>query len=399
MKWWKQAFLSLMLLIVAGAGWYLFFPGAKDIAARWGLEGGPAAAATSPDQQTSGRGQASGGEQPGRPGGRPGGRGRPGMDTAVVAEPVTTATINDRLSAIGTGRAQSSVEVRPFASGRITEMTIEAGARVDAGDVIARLDSDAETIALDRAKIALEDAQATLKRISALRSSNTVTAVQQTEAELAVRNAELALRDAELNLSRRIIAAPIAGVVGILPVSQGAYVTTSDTVAQIEDRSSILVDFWIPERYAQQVATGMALTAQSVARPAEAYEGEISAIDNQIDSESRTLRVQGKIANAQDRLRSGMAFKVTLRFDGDLYAAVPPLAIQWGNDGAYVWAVVDGVANQKPVKIVQRNTDSVLVDADFVEGTRVVTEGVHAVREGSEPRIAGDAPARDQRGS
>lgn len=393
MKWWKQALLSLMLLIAAGAGWYLFFPGARDIAARWGLESGPAAAATAPDQNASE--QQRGG---GRPGGR-GGRGGPGMNTAVVVEPVTTAIINDRLTAIGTGRAQSSVEVRPFASGRITDLTIEAGARVEAGDVIARLDSDAETIALDRAKIALEDAQSTLKRISALRSSNTVTAVQQTEAELAVRNAELALRDAELNLSRRIIAAPIAGVVGILPINQGAYVTSSDTIAQIEDRSSVLVDFWVPERYAQQIATGMTLTAQSVARPAEVYHGVISAIDNQIDSESRTLRVQGKIANPQDRLRSGMAFKVTLRFTGDEYPAVPPLAIQWGNDGAYVWAVVDGVANQKPVKIIQRNTDSVLVEADFAEGTRVVTEGVHAVREGSEPRIAGDTPQRDQRGS
>ena len=76
---------------------------------------------------------------------------------------------------------------------------------VEAGSVIARLDSDTEEIAVDRARIALEDAQSKLERINALKTSNTVTSVQVKDAEFVVENARLQLRDAELALERRSI--------------------------------------------------------------------------------------------------------------------------------------------------------------------------------------------------
>jgi hypothetical protein len=71
-----------------------------------------------------------------------------------------------------------------------------------------------------------------------------------------------------------------------------------------------------------------------------------------------------------------------MQFPGDSYPAVNPLAIQWSTEGAFVWAVRDGNAVRVPVRIVQRNTDSVLVDGDLPAGTQVVIEGVHELREG-----------------
>src|SRR5690606_33382875 len=128
-----------------------------------------------------------------------------------------------------------------------------------------------------------------LERAQALRSSNTVTAVQLRDAELAVRNAELQLREATLALERREIRAPINGTVGILAVSAGDYITSSSDIATIDDRSEILVDFWVPERYARQIEPGAPLSAQSVGRPDESYSGTVRAVDNQVDSTSRTL--------------------------------------------------------------------------------------------------------------
>src|SRR5690606_14391983 len=106
-----------------------------------------------------------------------------------------------------------------------------------------RLDSEVEQIALDRARIALSDAEAKLERVQSLRKANAATQVQVTDAELAVGHAKLALRDAQLNLDRRTITAPIAGIIGILPVETGNYVTTDTVVATIDDRSRIKIDF------------------------------------------------------------------------------------------------------------------------------------------------------------
>lgn len=373
---WKQLFLALVILVAAAAGWAYFYPGAPDVLARWGIDWTPASARGT-DEPAQARGERRG----------PGGGGRPQM--AVITAPVERATINDRLTAIGTGRANQAVIVNPFSAGRLTEVLVQSGAAVEAGTVIARLDSEAEEIAHDRAKIAVEDAEERLQRQKALRASNTATAVQVTEAELALQNARLALRDAELALERRSIRAPISGIVGILPVNAGNYVTNQTAIATIDDRSRILVDFWVPERYASAISVGDELTATSIARPKEQFRGTVSAVDNQIDPESRTLQVQAGIDNPDDTLRAGMSFRVSMRFPGDGYPAVDPLAVQWGTDGAFVWAIQDGKARRTPVRIVQRNTESVLVEAELNIGDQVVIEGLHTVREGADLLIAG----------
>lgn len=378
MSIWKQ--LALTLLIVAGAAvlWARFYPGAGDHLARWGVD-------WLPFETTAAEGVAAGGP-PGQGGARQGRGGVPQGE--VVTAPVIEQTINDRLSAIGTGRAYRSVSVTPFTSGRMVELLVESGSTVAQGDLIARLDSETEQIAFERAEIALKDAEARLERIRALRSSNTVTAVQVNEATLAVDNARLELRNAELALNRRAVEAPIDGIIGILPITAGNYVTSQTVIATIDDRSDILVDFWVPERYASMIAVGSALTATSIARPGEVYRGHVSAVDNRIDAASRTLQVQARIGNDGDRLRAGMSFQVSMQFPGDQFPAVDPLAIQWGTEGAYVWAIRDGRAERVGVRVVQRNADSVLLDAPLEPSDVVVTEGLHMIRDGAEVRVA-----------
>lgn len=372
---WKQLLLALVVLVAAAAAWVKFFPGAPEMLAGWGF-GSASPSVTARDA--------------GNVGGQRGG-GVP--QTAVVTAPVRAAVINDRLAAIGTGRANNSVTVKPFTSGRVDSIEVQSGARVAVGTVVARLDSDVEEIALDRARIALADAEAKLDRVGSLRRSNAATQVQVTDAELVVANARLALRDAELNLDRRAITSPIDGIVGILPVEAGNYVTTETVVATVDDRSSIKIDFHVPERFASNMAVGGPLTASPIARPDEVFEGAVSAVDNRVDDKSRTLLVQAKIPNDNDTLRAGMSFRVEVRFPGDTYPSVDPLAIQWGTDGSFVWVVRNGKAQRTPVAIVQRNTESVLVAASGIApGDTVVTEGVHAVRDGADVLIARGEP-------
>ncbi|RWI11030.1 efflux RND transporter periplasmic adaptor subunit [Mesorhizobium sp.] len=372
---WKQIVFSLVILVAAAAAWVRFFPGATDVLARWGIDWADAATSPTATGAVDKAGQAGNGA---------------GRLATVVALPAAAAVINDRLQAIGTGRANASVTVNPYSSGRLVEFLVESGAHVENGQVIATLDSDTEVIALDRAKVALQDAQAKLDRVKSLRASNAATAVAVADAEVVLANAKLALRDAELALQRRSIVAPIAGVVGILPISAGNYVTSQSAVATLDDRSSILVEFWVPERFAAAVKIGAQLSATPIANPNKAYSGTVSAIDNRIDEASRTLLVKAKIANPADSLRAGMSFQITMKFPGDSYPAVSPLAIQWGSDGAYIWTIVDGKAKRVAVRIIQRNTETVLVDAPIVSGDMVVTEGTQSVSEGGEVAIAGE---------
>ncbi|SDO54523.1 efflux RND transporter periplasmic adaptor subunit [Phyllobacterium sp. OV277] len=378
MKVWKQLVLVVVVLAIAGAGWLYFFPGASNLFKKAGVD----KVLTADKPATSG------------------GQGRSGqVAPIVVVRAADEAKINDKLSAIGTGKAKSSVSVTPFAAGRMNEILVTSGTKVEAGDVIARLDAEAEAIAADKARTMLKDAQTKLKRAENLSTTNTVSAVQVSDAGLAVDNAGLDVREAELALDRRDIKAPIGGIVGILPVSAGNYITTTTQIATIADRSDVLVDFWVPERFAPAVKVGAAVTATSVARPGETFNGTISSIDNRVDPDSRTLQVQAKITNPNDALREGMAFQVTMGFAGETYPTVDPLAIQWGTDGAYVWKIVDNKAQRVSVRIMQRNTAYVLVNAEIKPGDLIVAEGVQAVRQGGTVQIKGQPASQTDSGS
>jgi len=374
---WKQIVFALVVLVAAAAAWVRFFPGAPEVLARWGIDWAYAAAPNVTTGAVDTTRQATGSNGA-------------GQRATVIALPAGTATINDRLQAIGTGRANASVTVNPYSSGRLTEFLVESGTRVEKGQIIATLDSETEVIAQDRAKLVLQDSQNKLDRVKSLQASNAATPVAVADAEVVLAVAKLVLRDAELALQRRSIAAPIAGTVGILPIAAGNYVTSQSAIATLDDRSSILVDFLVPERFAAAVKVGAQLSATPIANPAQAYTGTVSAIDNHIDENSRTLLVKATIANPADSLRAGMSFQISMKFPGDSYPAVSPLAILWGSDGAYVWAVQNGKAKRVAVRIIQRNTETVLIDAPIVSGDMVVTEGTQSVSDGGEVRIAGE---------
>jgi len=372
-----QALAVVVVTAVAIVAWAVWLPASHSVLDRVGLltplerVGVPLARAN---------------ENGGGGGGRPGGFGGGGAVEVIAAE-IEAAPMRDRVSAIGTGAARRSVVLQPEVSGRVTEIAVEAGAWVEAGTIIARLDDQAEMIARDRAVLMLDEALDTADRLERLRASGTATAVQIREAELSVRTAELALRQAEFDLSRRAVSAPIDGWIGLIDADIGDQVGPGTQIARVDDRSVLLVDFRVPERLVGRIAPGDSLQIAPLARRDAPFEGRIRAIDSRVDEAGRNLRIQAEIANDADALRAGMAFAIEMEFTGDDYPAVDPLAIQWSNEGAFVWVVRDDRATRVDVRIVQRANGKVLLAGDIEPGEHVVLEGVQSLRDGTEVEL------------
>jgi RND family efflux transporter MFP subunit len=316
----------------------------------------------------------------------------------VVTAAVTTGKINDKLSAIGEGAAAQSVTVMAPANGTLTELLVDPGQVIEAGATIGKLDSDAEGIAFERATIAQQDADASLKRTQELAKANSATTVQLNAAQLAATNAALETRNAALALERRTITSPIGGTVGLFQVSAGNTVSAQSIVTTIEDTSHIIVSFWAPERYTSMITSGMPVTASAVALPGEQITGEVSAIDNRIDPASRTLKVQARIENANGKLRPGMSFSVSMSFPGEEFPTVDPLSVQWSSNGAYLWKYAEGKVQRVGLSIIQRNSDGVLVKGDLTPGDQVVVQGVQQLSDGATVRLL-DEPVADAGGA
>jgi RND family efflux transporter MFP subunit len=322
------------------------------------------------------------------------GRGFGGGATQVVIAAAGEGQANARIEAIGDGRAARSVTVRSEATGMIRDLAIAPGSYVEAGALIAQLDDDAQRIAVERARLMVVDTAADLDRLRQLSASGAVSDVQIRTAELALRTAELEVEQAEFELEQRRVIAPIDGWAGLLAVEEGARITAQDSIAVIADRSSIEIDFRVPERFIGALSIGMPIEVTPLARPDQVLAGEIVALDNVVDRASRTLRVQGQLDNADDSLRAGQAFSVALSFPGETLPSVDPLAIQWSGEGSFVWLARDGAAVRVPVTIRQRNSDSVLVEGAVVPGDLVIIEGVQTLRPGSEVQIVTGAAAQ-----
>ncbi|MEO8243794.1 MAG: efflux RND transporter periplasmic adaptor subunit [bacterium] len=386
MSLWKQLLLSVVVLLVAGGIAARLSPSAAGFLASHGFsaplrvlgltEAAPADAAPQPAKPGAGN--------PGRGGAR---------KTTVVLQPAGTAIINDKVTALGTGEALQSVTVLPNSTGTLTEVSVQSGSKVSAGQVIARLDSEAQLIARDKAKLAADDAHRTLERNQALVQSNAAPASQTQSVELAAQMADLGLRSADKDLADRVISAPIAGVVGILKVSPGNIVTAQTPIVTIEDSSALLVNFWLPERMAGQITVGASASLVPVSRPDQTLTAKVTSLDNQIDPASGTFQVQATVANLDGALQPGMAFTVTMQFAGQSYVTVNPLAVQWGSDGAYVWRVTDNKADKVAVRVVQRNTEDVLVAGEIAAGDPIVTEGLDGLKAGADVQIFGAPPA------
>lgn len=321
--------------------------------------------------------------------GAPGGFGARGGSAALVVTATAEMTsLVDVLRVIGNGEAVREVSIYPHDGGEVTDVNFQSGARVDAGDVLITLESDEERLQVELAEVMLAEAQRVVDRYAQLAPSGAVSTAQLETARSDLRLAETELRAAELDLARREVRAPFDGVVGLPEIDTGDRITTSTLITTLADRSSLTVEFEVPERFAAHLEEGMVLQASTPALPGRTLDGMIAQIDSRLDATTRTLRVWAEIPNSEDRLRPGMSFTVVLSIPQGDGVSVPEIAVQWDRSGSYVWRIADGTAARVPVTILSRQQGRIVLSGDLGDGALVAVEGLHNLRPGREVEIA-----------
>jgi membrane fusion protein (multidrug efflux system) len=319
---------------------------------------------------------------------------RPG----AAGVPVIVATVGEAendvaIEAIGTARAKRSVTLFPAAAGEVVELGVEAGQQVEKNQPILQLDPRDQELAAKVAQTKLQEAKRLRTRSEKLRKSRVNATANVEDAKTVEERAQLELEQALVDLADRIVKAPFAGIVGIPKVEIGDRITPSTEVITIDDRSTLLVEFEVPERYLSQLRSGLELSAVTPTFPNRRIAGAIERIDSRVDPTSRTVKVRAAFRNDDDALRPGVSFFVDLRLPGPRLPTVPELALQWNNGESFVWRVVDGAAEKVPLRSEKRLNDIILVSGDIRPGDLVVIEGVQRLRPGRAVRFSTPVPA------
>ncbi|MEO1251567.1 MAG: efflux RND transporter periplasmic adaptor subunit [Pseudomonadota bacterium] len=330
------------------------------------------------------RGLASGGDAARPANGRgQGGGGRRGFRPVVTMEAAEAASIARKVEVIGEARARRAVAITAEVAGLVEAINIASGTRVAEGDVLVQIDDDEQQVALARARADYPIARDNAARYRDLESD---AAASELEAEQAQSNfvaAEAALRAAEVAVALRKIRAPFDGIAGLTDLEVGDYVRVGDVVTTLDDTSSIVVEFSVPQEAAGFVNIGQAVEAKLTSDVGVSYAGEITAIDSRVDAASRTLRVEAQVENVSNRLIPGAVLAVSTTAEGEPAIAAPGLAVQWDRSGAFVWRRnEEGLAERARVVILQRTDDQVLVEGDLKAGDVIAVEGADRVRSG-----------------
>ena len=352
---------------------------------------------------------------PGGPGAA-GGRGAPPSTVGVAT--ARRADIPVIIEALGTVTSSASVTVSPQVSGVITQVLYTEGQLVKKGDLLATIDPKPfeaavaqaaaarlrDTAQLDVARVQLERYQVLLKQDSIARQTvDTQDAlVKQLAGTVAVDRANE--DTARLNLQWSRVVAPIAGRVGLRPIDAGNYIASGAAggVATITQISPIDVQFSIPQERVPEIkerinaGAPLPVTAWDSARTRQLEAGTFLTLDNQIDTQTGTIKAKARFANAGGTLFPNQFVNVRLllkTIDGAV--VIPVIALRHGPNGDFVYVVnADRTVSLRNVTAGVSGVNDVAITSGLALGEEVVTEGGDRLKYGAKIQTSADRPPR-----
>lgn len=298
----------------------------------------------------------------------------PGMPVEAVA--VKKAAMERTIDAVGTLQSNESVIIRPEITGRISEILFDEGGKVEKDTVLVRLDDSTYKAQLAEAEAQLALSRANFNRADDLYKKKTGSERALDEARATRDSNAAAVALAKATLDKTMLKAPFDGSLGLRQVSVGDYVTPGQDIVNVEDISTLKVDFRVPEVFLTEIKVGQDLDITVDALKDKVIRGEVYAIDPRIDAAGRSLVVRAKVDNAEDVLRPGLFARVNLVVDSNQGALqIPEQALMPQGEKQFVYRVVDGKAEMTEIKTGLRRQGMVEVTDGLAEGDMVITAG------------------------
>lgn len=210
---------------------------------------------------------------------------------------VERATLRDDAQSVGSLRSRQSVMMRPEVPGRVRDLGFSDGAGVRKGQLLVQLDDTLQRAEIKQAKAQVSIALANYKRNQELVAQSFVAqrVLEESSANLQVAEAQLALSCARL--SRMAITAPFDGTVGIRSVNLGDFVKDGADLINLEDTSSMYVDFRLPERFQNKLRLRQTVELQLDSMPGRVFKATVEAIDPLLDVNGRSIGVRAVLPN------------------------------------------------------------------------------------------------------
>ncbi len=327
-------------------------------------------------------------------GARPGGAGgRPSGPVSVDVRPAVIDTVIDAITATGQIESLQSIDLRPDVDGRLVEIYVREGARVEQGAPLFKVD-DAELKAqVARAEADRDLAEQALARTQQLLAEKAAAQADVERAEASARSTRAGLALLAVRLDRTVVRAPWTGVAGARFVSLGDYVTQNTRLISLQTVNPQRASFQVPERYAERLKVGQTVSLRVAALQGRDFIGRVDFVDPRVQLPARTITVKAVVPNPAQLLQAGMFIEARLETTRRVAAIVVPeegiLQLPAGN---FVWVVTGDTPERRKVELGVRKPGSVEVLSGVAAGDLIVVGGAERLNPQSKVRVAGREP-------
>ncbi|MFT5894329.1 MAG: membrane fusion protein (multidrug efflux system) [bacterium] len=316
--------------------------------------------------------------------------------TAVTAASVERAQWETTIRSIGTLEAAQGVVVTADVPGRVAKLFFDGGERVSAGALLLAQETSTEDAQLSAAESDLDLAESNLDRVSRLYRSRVVSRAEFDAAQSQSSAAQAQLDNITASLDKKQITAPFDGRLGLRLVNIGQDLSQGVAIVSLQALDPMRVNFSLPQKALAQIRDGLKVRVTSNAVPNRIFEGNITAINTEIDIQTRTVRTQATLKVSTDddskeipTLLPGMFANVEVVLtDIKDVLMIPLSAVSFATYGDSVFILENNEndqlsARQQFVQLGERRGDFVEVTKGLEEGQSVANDGVFKLRNGA----------------
>jgi len=323
-------------------------------------------------------------------------QGQPPLPT----EAITTAQVKAEqwqpfIGAVGSLVAVQGVTVSAELDGKVVQISFEPGSTVKAGDPLLSQDTSVEQAQLRSAESATALAKISLDRSVELLAKAAIAKSDYDQIAAQYQQAIAQADNLRSVIAKKTIRAPFSGRLGIRLVNLGQTLKAGDSIVSLQTLDPIYANFQLPQQEISRLKPGLTVSVSGDAIAGKALEGQITAINPDVDSATRNVRVQATLANADEALRPGMFVNVAVLLPvTDDVLAVPASAVLYAPYGDSVFVVEASKDGQAPATVRQqfvrlgtKRGDFVAVVSGLKAGDTVVSTGVFKLRNGGPVKI------------
>lgn len=318
--------------------------------------------------------------------------------TAEVSLPVVEVqspklgTIELKRELVGQVEPSDVVYLYPKMAGEVTQVYVKAGETVYEGQPICDIDTkqvENARLSLEAAEQSLRDAQTNLSRQQALFSAGDISSAVYEQAQTQATNARINYDTTKLNYDNQVeyshITATISGKVEICDVEVHDNVSAQNLIAVISGEGSKSVTFSVPEKIADQLHPGDAVTIEKNGRE---YVGTVNEVSSMIDAATGLFKIKASVENG-DALPTGSSAKLYVTSDKqENVMTIPVDSVYYSGGDAYVYTYDNGTVHQVPVEVGIYDSQLAQILSGISMSDQVITTWSSELYEGSQVAAA-----------